>query len=405
MGTIEKRLLKNGDARYDARIHRRNAIGTKGGWQSKTFKNEKEARLWVNKTESLIDGGKSISKRADKLTFAQVAADYMAQAKPTPKQEAKARAAAIEAKAPYLRGISDDERRTIAMLVDHWGEFRISGITQERVEGWMERFAQIEIKEPKNKKKAHPYFKGGLDKDGKKRTYAASTIRRHYFVFKKIVQWAAMTHGFPLNPKTFSDIAAPDAWKGKRERRFQPGEEAKLLAAIDKGYAHKQAWRAIVHFALETTARMQEIVLAERKEFDRAGRLWKIPKEHVKTGKARTVPLTTTALECLALMDGMQKPEEFRVFHQWKTSATLSKAWARLSLRAGMRDFTFHDLRHESTSRLFESTDLKDVEIMKITGHSSHEILSGYVGLRDKSVAERMDAMRKANPASPASPA
>lgn len=42
----------------------------------------------------------------------------------------------------------------------------------------------------------------------------------------------------------------------------------------------------------------------------------------------------------------------------------------------------FHDLRQEATSRFFEKTDLRDLEIAMITGHRSLEMLDRYKHLR-----------------------
>ena len=406
MGTIEKRLLKNGEARYDARIHRRKSIGTKNGWQSKTFKTERDAKKWINAREAKIDEGGNVSKRGERVSFAEIAREYMAQAKPTKKQALRMKEAflrkqqkenekpLVERTVIEMPTIHPDEKRTINLLIEHWGEFRISAITKERVEGWMKMFATLEIKEPKGKKKAHPYFKGGLDKDGNKRTYSASTIRRHFFVFKKLLNWGAAQHGFQIDPKVF-DVKPPDAWEGQRERRLSVDEEARLYEAITRGRAHKAAWASIITFALDTTARMQEILLARWSDIDEANRLWTIPKEHTKTGQGRKVPLTLASLECIKTMQKLREAKSERIFHQWAVNGGLSKAWKRLVARAKIEDLHYHDLRHEAVSRLFERTDLKDAEIMKISGHTTHEMLKGYLGLRETSVAARMDAMRR----------
>jgi integrase len=267
----------------------------------------------------------------------------------------------------------------------------------------MKMFATLEIKEPKGKKKKHPYFNGGLDEHGNKRTYSASTIRRHYFVFKKLVNWGAVQHGFQIDPRVFDSVEPPEAWDGQRERRLSVEEEARLYEAITRGRSHKEAWTSVITFALDTSARMQEILLARWSDIDEANRLWSIPKEHTKTSKARKVPLTLASLECIKTMRKSRDPKSERIFHQWAPRGGLSKAWKRLVARAKIKDLHYHDLRHEATSRLFERTDLKDAEIMKITGHTTHEMLKGYLGLRETSVAARMDAMRR-TPPSPATP-
>jgi integrase len=49
-----------------------------------------------------------------------------------------------------------------------------------------------------------------------------------------------------------------------------------------------------------------------------------------------------------------------------------------------------HDLRHEAVSRLFENTDLRDNEIMAISGHLSTEMLKRYSHLRWHRLASRL---------------
>ena len=51
---------------------------------------------------------------------------------------------------------------------------------------------------------------------------------------------------------------------------------------------------------------------------------------------------------------------------------------------------TFHDLRHEATSRLFENTDLDLLEIAEITGHKNLQMLKRYTHLRAERLAERL---------------
>jgi integrase len=53
-------------------------------------------------------------------------------------------------------------------------------------------------------------------------------------------------------------------------------------------------------------------------------------------------------------------------------------------------DLRWHDLRHEAISRLFELTDLRDNEIMAITGHLTPALLTRYTHLRADRLGERL---------------
>jgi integrase len=53
-------------------------------------------------------------------------------------------------------------------------------------------------------------------------------------------------------------------------------------------------------------------------------------------------------------------------------------------------DLRWHDLRHEGISRLFELTDLRDNEIMAITGHLTPAMLARYTHLRAHRLGARL---------------
>ena len=51
-------------------------------------------------------------------------------------------------------------------------------------------------------------------------------------------------------------------------------------------------------------------------------------------------------------------------------------------------DLTFHDLRHEATSRLFEK-GFDTMEVRTITGHKTLQMLARYTHLREEDLVER----------------
>ena len=79
--------------------------------------------------------------------------------------------------------------------------------------------------------------------------------------------------------------------------------------------------------------------------------------------------------------------------HRWVVERTFAwfRHFKRLTVRAKIDDFHFHDLRHEGVSRLF-MTAMTDVEIMKMTGHSSAATLARYAHNRASNVAAKINA-------------
>ena len=61
--------------------------------------------------------------------------------------------------------------------------------------------------------------------------------------------------------------------------------------------------------------------------------------------------------------------------------------------RSEIEGLTFHDLRHEATSRLFER-GLEIQEVAAITGHQTLQMLKRYTHLRAEDLAEKLAERR-----------
>ena len=69
-----------------------------------------------------------------------------------------------------------------------------------------------------------------------------------------------------------------------------------------------------------------------------------------------------------------------------------SQAFGRVCTAAGIDGLTFHDLRHEATSRLFEK-GLNPMEVAAITGHKTLQMLKRYTHLRAEDLVEIPDTV------------
>lgn len=78
-----------------------------------------------------------------------------------------------------------------------------------------------------------------------------------------------------------------------------------------------------------------------------------------------------------------------------RTRFSGDRARERQCRQPKVEDFHFHDLRHEAVSRIFETTDLSDTEIMTITGHTSQEMLKAYAKLRHNSLTARLNGKKR----------
>ena len=210
--------------------------------------------------------------------------------------------------------------------------------------------------------------------------YAGRTIRQYLSIISR--SWTRAMRA----PQGTSPVAAAQNLPpvgADRERRLEADEEVRLLGACEQGFGN------IVKMALATTARRAEIANLEWKDVD-LGRRQAIFRE-TKNGTTRAAPLSPDAID---ILQSMPRPiQGGSVFD--KSPHAITKCMVRACRKAGIDDLRFHDLRHEAISRLFEDTDLTDLEIMSISGHKTVQMLKRYTHLRTHKLAGRLGGARR----------
>ena len=159
---------------------------------------------------------------------------------------------------------------------------------------------------------------------------------------------------------------------GGRTRRLVDDEHQRLVEAASKDQGGMIG--PLITWAIETAMRRGEIAAMRWDHLDRKARVLLIPE--TKTGTPRRVPLSTAAL---AVLDGLPKRLDGRVWGMRPDS--ISQAFEWVCKVAGIEGLTFHDLRHEATSRLFEK-GLNPMQVAAITGHKTLQMLKRYTHLR-----------------------
>jgi integrase len=96
--------------------------------------------------------------------------------------------------------------------------------------------------------------------------------------------------------------------------------------------------------------RQGEILAVKWKHVHLDQRYISLPADITKTNRARSVPLSSGAIELLRSLP--RGKNEDRVVESNRPA--LRSAWIRVVANAGIADMRFHDLRHHATSRLFE---------------------------------------------------
>lgn len=204
------------------------------------------------------------------------------------------------------------------------------------------------------------------------------SVRLDLALLSKFYNYAISNWGMDALVNPVKGVTKPKPSPG-RERRLEPGEEVAMIANLNDRYATVMCW------ALETAMRREEI---ERLLWEDINlRLRRAIVRKGKNGKRRTIPLSRIALQILELLPH-RSGSVFGV-----SADNITQEWARARARAGIVNLRFHDLRHEAISRLFENTDLDLMEIRVISGHESLSMLARYTHLRAANLADRLDGL------------
>ena len=225
-----------------------------------------------------------------------------------------------------------------------------------------------------------------------KKQFSFASLAVHFQIIRKACNWQAEELELAAPVLPLSTSLFPAGWENKRERRLEPDEERAIMKRLRrvKSPARYQ-WRLLVKLALETGARLQELIKAEWRNVDVSRGIWTIPAADTKTRKTRPVPISRKAVRIFKALKLISKAESPRVFHAMGTPGTVSAGFHKFVLDAGVVDFRFHDLRHEAISRMvLHKRELRTFEIMKIVGHSNSEMLVRYANLRGGELAGRM---------------
>jgi len=235
------------------------------------------------------------------------------------------------------------------------------------------------------------------------RNFADSTILRHMVIIRGAVKHAAALHRVTFDLSIFNIYNIEGAWDVERERTLKP-EEEKLLRASIETRRYKESWRLLLDLAIETFAREQELVLADISEVNFATRVWRIPKEHAKSGYARDIPLSNKAHAAMVRLkerldswnaqnaSSANQKKQTRLFFEFSSPSSVCSGFRKLTQHAGIEDFHFHDLRHTGITRAaLEKRSLEVHEIMRISGHKSMGMFLRYSNIRAEDLVNRMN--------------
>ena len=171
-----------------------------------------------------------------------------------------------------------------------------------------------------------------------------------------------------------------EARSGKaRDRVLTTSERTALVSAC--GQCHNPWIKPVVVFALETAARRGEILALLWRDVDLTRRTATL--QMTKTGM-RKIPLSTT---CIAMLESLSRSLDGRVFPV--SMEAVKQAYERAVARAGVVNFTLHDLRHDALTRLAKQ-GLSVLELRAISGHTTANMLQRYVSIDPGELAMKL---------------
>jgi integrase len=334
-----------------------------GVYQTKTFEKLRDAQEWQRVMEGKVTGEEFQDlKRARATTLAE-ACDWMLDGKHVG---------------------TNANAKNVAAKLRYWKESKFAAWSLAALHDWDLIEWRRDVLDEDN---AEDGATTGPDAE-----CGPQTVIHRLNALSKLVQTWARAHKVALDNPVRPGVrpGQPDG----RDRRLEDDEESRLLAAADKS---SRRWlRNAIIISIETCMRQSEL----------AGLIWKrvklsgeypyadLPK--TKNDKPRRVPLSLRAVAALNALRPQGSAEEIsaRRVLPVETGRGIIHAFRDAISEQQFPNLRWHDLRHEGISRLFELTDLRDYEIMTISGHLTPAMLARYTHLRADRLGARLPGGR-----------
>ena len=357
MATIDKR----GDFQWRARVRRNGKAITK------THESFEAAERWALELEGKVVGDEYQDRTQARGTTLSQACDWYADLFAPRSEESQKR-----------RAKTGDDRNKLSRLT-YWQASEFSGWSLVSLKPadllrWRRKVLDEDNAED-----------DGIGPDAE--VGSQTVVHRLNTLSQVFARWALAHNVTLINPVVRGvRPSLPDG----RNRRLDEGEEGRLLDAAAKS---SRPWlRAAVIVAIETCMRQSEL----------AGLTWDrvrlgaqyphadLPK--TKNDRPRRVPLS---LRAVAAFESLRPAGAIGAIGKTpvlpvETGRGVAHAFRDAVTDEAFPDLRWHDLRHEGISRLFELTDLRDNEIMAISGHLRAEMLTRYTHLRADRLGARL---------------
>jgi integrase len=300
---------------------------------SKSFELKKDAEKWARQQERLIDAGEWIDQTQSKVTtLADLLDRYQSEVTST------------------KRGKDIETLRIACIKRSSIAKYSVAAISGQLLADY---------------------------RDTRLKTVKGSTVNRELSLLSHVFTIAFREWGYDLHINPASLVRKPPEGKA-RDRVLNATQREALIASC--GQCANPWVKPVVIFALETAARRGEILALT---WDGVDLKHGIAKVSGKTG-SRSIPLSPA---CISMLKTLPRSIDGHVFPI--TIETIKQAYQRAVRRAGISDFTFHDLRHDALTRL-ANMGFNVLELRAISGHTTANMLQRYVSINANDLAGKL---------------
>lgn len=239
----------------------------------------------------------------------------------------------------------------------------------------------------------------------RRKKVTASTLQKDMSYLKQVIDYGIVVWKLPIaaNPVVVTQPTLGSlkmvAGSKRRTRRLHEGEWEKLMAGVGRQHDSESGnnWLSpMIEFAVESCMRQREIHELTWDDVDFERHTVAIESRRTpgrKQGNDHVIPMRKGVREVLLReYEKVGKVTRNRirlstrpnhVFGKPARSSSISDRFARVCKRVGIEDLTFHDLRHEGISRLFEDKEknYSIPQVAHISGHKKWETLRRYTQL------------------------
>ena len=224
---------------------------------------------------------------------------------------------------------------------------------------------------------------------------AGSTVRKDVVLLSVVYKHAATAHPYGWSLRDLANPAAavkrpPQAHP--RKRRLEDahdggkGEEQKIREAFAK-MPRGVEMLDLLDLAIELGMRQSELLGITAGQYKRVGGVSMVALPDTKSGVPREVPLSKAAAAIIDRWRAGKEPWE-RLFKQ--TPADLRQRWRAALKVAGVKNLRWHDLRHESLTRMAVDKGMGVEMLRHMSGHRTVKVLLDYVNPSHQDVAKKL---------------